>query len=269
MVGGGEIHPRQARPLAASVVAFQAERENHRTAKQAAIRRSVGVMTSLAPFDHGGWVLIDEWPAPVAMAFQARLIVECSRFHHGRTRRHAPRGGECAVRVVTIPTIHEALVDAVFGRHFELRAHAGVTRQAGLAARLRQQKLRAGRMMNRVAIGAGHAVQGVPGPLDVGFLKILGVAREANFQGLLGWHQGEGVPDGRLAAAGRQVFLSRTMTAFATGLVRRPIAPRESLIVRILIEARPYVGVTGFTCVAAHVTGGCRWRLRRTKGRRK
>jgi len=188
MVGGGEVHSRQTRPLAAAVVAFQAERENHRTAQQAAIHRPVGVMASLAPFDHGGWVLIDEWPAPVAMAFQAGLIVERGLFHHGRTRRHAPGGGECAVRVVTIPTIHDAFVDAVFGRHFELRAHARVTRKAGLAARLRQQKLRAGRVMDGVAIGAGYAVQGVLGPLDVGFLKVLGVAREADFQGLLGWH---------------------------------------------------------------------------------
>jgi hypothetical protein len=39
--------------------------------------------------------------------------------------------------------------------------------------------------------------------------------------------------------------------------------------VRILIEARPYVGVTGFTCVTAHVSGRGWRRLRRTKARRK
>ena len=188
MVGGGKIHSREACSRAAAVVAFQAESEDYRTAKQPAIGRSVRVMASLAPFDDGGRVLIDEWPAPVAVAFDAGLIVEPGLFHHGRTRRHAPGGGECAVRVVTIPTIHDAFVDAVFGRHFELRAHARVTRKAGLAARLRQQKFRAGRMMDRMAIGAGYTVQGVLGPLDVGFLKVLGVAREADFQGLLGWH---------------------------------------------------------------------------------
>ena len=92
------------------------------------------------------------------------------------------------MRIVTIPAIHEAFVDAVFRRHFELRAYAGVTGKAGLAPRFRQQKFRAGRMMDGVAIRTRHAVQGVLGPLDVGFLKVLGVAREADFQGLLGWH---------------------------------------------------------------------------------
>ena len=82
MVGGGKIHPREACSLTAAVVAFQAESEDYRTAKQPAIGRSVRVMASLAPFDDGGWVLIDEWPAPVAMAFQAGLIVEGGRFHH-------------------------------------------------------------------------------------------------------------------------------------------------------------------------------------------
>ena len=75
------------------------------------------------------------------------------------------------------------------------------------------------------------------------------------------------MPDGRLAAAGGYVLLARTMAAFAVGLLRRPVARRHGLIVRILIEVRPYVRVTGFTCVTAHVRCGGWRRLRQTKGR--
>src|ERR1039457_674253 len=103
MVGDGKIHARQARTLTAAVVALQAESEDHRTAKQAAVCRSVRVMASLATLHDGGGVLIDERSAPVAVAFQAGLIVEGGLFHHGRPRRHPPCGGECAVRIVTVP----------------------------------------------------------------------------------------------------------------------------------------------------------------------
>ena len=75
------------------------------------------------------------------------------------------------------------------------------------------------------------------------------------------------MPDGRLPAAGGYVLLARTMAAFTAGLLRRPVARRHGLIVRILIEIRPYVRVTGLTCVTAHVPCGGRRRLRRTKGR--
>ena len=75
------------------------------------------------------------------------------------------------------------------------------------------------------------------------------------------------MPDGRLAAAGGYVLLARTMAAFAAGLLRRPVARRHGLIVRILIEIRPYVRVTGFTWITAHVRCSGRRRLRRTKGR--
>jgi len=265
MVGSGKIHPGESCTLTAAVVALEAKSEDHGTPQQAAVHGSVRVMASLAPFDDCGRVLIDEGAAPVAVALQASLVIERCLVHHGRTRRHTPSGGECAVRIVAIPAIHEAFVDAVFGRHLELRAHAGVTCEARLAASLGEQKLRAGRMMDGVAIRAGYAVQGVLGPLNVGFLKVLGVAREARIQDLLGLHEGECMPDGRFPATGCHVLLPRTVTTFTAGLLGRPVARRQRLIVWVLIEAGPYIRVASFTCVTAEICVRGR-RLRRTKG---
>jgi len=255
------IHARKARPGAAAVVAFQAQSKDHRPPQEAPVGRSMRIVARLAAFDHGGRMLIHEGSAPVAVALHTGFIVERGLFHHGRPRGHAPGSRERAMRIVAIPAIHEAFVDAMLGGHFELRAHACVARKAGLAARLREQEFRARRMMDGMAIGAGNAVQGVLGALDVGFLKVLRVAGETDFHGLFGVHQRERVADGGLSAMGRHVFLPRTVAAFASGQSRRPVARGHCLIVRVLIEGRPHVHVAGLTGVAPHKTGGRRRRL--------
>jgi hypothetical protein len=253
------VDARFARSRAAAVVAFKAQCKDDGSSQEPAVGRPVRIVACLAALDNGWCMLINEGSAPVAMAFHAGFVVERGLFHHRRTCRPPPRSGKRTVRIMTIPAIHEALVDAMLGGHFELRAYAVMARKTRLATSLRQQEFRARRMMDRVAVGTDHVIHGVFRALDVRLLEVLRMAREASVQDLLGLHQGERVLDGGLATLRSDVILPRTVTTLAPGLLGRTVARGHRLVVRILIEARPYVGVTGLTGGAAHETVG--WRL--------
>ena len=59
-----------------------------------------------------------------------------------------------------------------------------------------------------------------------------------------------------------QVFLGRTVTTFAARLLRGLFAGRDALVVRILAEVHPHVGMAGFTGVTAGKPGTRGGRLR-------
>src|ERR1039457_3885421 len=160
MPGRLEVHAQAARSLGSAVVTLQADRKHHRPPQQLSVHGAVRVVTGLAALHPHRRMLVDERPALVHVALQAGLLVPQGLLHHAGTLAHAPRWGECAVRVVAIRTLHEALVHAMLGGHVELRANGGVAHVTKLVLLLGQKILGSGRMVNRVATGAGHVIQG-------------------------------------------------------------------------------------------------------------
>ena len=180
VAGRLEIHAPVARALGSAVVAFQADRKDHWPPQQFGVHGTVRIVTGFAALDLHRGMLVYERPTLVYVALQARFFVTQGLLHHAGTLAHAPRWGVCAVRVVAIRTLHEALVHAMLGGHVELRANGGVARVAELVLLLGQEILGSGRMVNRVATGAGHVIQGVLRAPDVGPREIARLAESGD-----------------------------------------------------------------------------------------
>src|ERR1035441_4104764 len=116
-------------------------------------------------------------------------------------------------------------------------------------------------MVDGVATGARHVVLRVFRSPDIGPRQIARMTPQAGVQHLLRLHQRKCPRDGRLPAARLHVLPCRSMTTFAARLLLRLLTRRDALVVRILIEVHPYVGMAGFTRVTAGKTG--------TRGRRR
>ena len=98
--------------------------------------------------------------------------------------------------------MHEAFIHAVLGRHGELRPHGGVAAIAEFALLLRQQELRRGRMVDRVAARARHVVPRMFRALDICLFQVARMAPQAGVQHLLRRHQRKCPRNGVLPAAG-------------------------------------------------------------------
>jgi len=109
-----------------TVMASQAQGEDHRPHQQLCVGRSMRHMAYATALHPHRWMLVGERPAFVRVAFQAGLLIALRAIDQARPVRHAPRGCEGAVRVVTIRARHEAFVYAVLEGHGKLRAHIRV-----------------------------------------------------------------------------------------------------------------------------------------------
>ena len=107
--------------------------------------------------------------------------------------------------------------------------------------------------MNRVTVSADDIGEGMLRAANIGLRKIACVAVEASVQDGFGLHQREGARNGGRAAAGFDVGFTGSVTAFASGALGWLIAARDALVMRILIEVEPDVGVTSFTYRAPDV----------------
>ena len=85
--------------------------------------------------------------------------------------------------------------------------------------------------------------------------RVCAVAAQAGVQRFFGPELGES-DDGRFAAVRVDVRLPGSVAAFAAGIFGRFLAGGDAFEMRILIEGRPDVGMTGFAGLAADVIGG-------------
>lgn len=99
-------------------------------------------MTRFAAVHAHRLMLIHERPALFRVALQAGLFVRQSLFDHSRTRRHAPRRSEGAVRVMAVGAYHHSFVNPVFERHGELRPHIVMAAVAQVDLAFREQEFR-------------------------------------------------------------------------------------------------------------------------------
>ena len=134
--------------IARAVVAFEAHGEYNGPSQQARIHRTVRPVAGLATLDSHRGVLEHERAAFIGMTADAGLLIAGVLLHHARTLPVAPGGSERAVGIVAIRTLHETLIHAVLGRHFELGADVGVTGVTEIGLLASQQKLRRGGFVN-------------------------------------------------------------------------------------------------------------------------
>src|SRR5579885_1581190 len=169
-----------------SVVAFQAQRKDHRPPQQARVRGSVRVVALLAAFYAHNGMLKHKRSALFGMAFETGLFIAHRRIDHARPGRHAPGRWKRSVRVVAIRTRHEPLVDSVLERHGELRAYFGVTSVAEISLIFCKQRARGLRPVNRMATDARHAADGVLRSADVRARDGLAVTLQAHVKSPFG-----------------------------------------------------------------------------------
>jgi hypothetical protein len=156
------------------------------------------------------------------------------------------------MRVMAITALHKSLVDTVLEGHGEfrpLRNMAAVT-QLGLA--LRQEKFRRCGLVYRVTVSARNAIQRMWRRTNVSPDEAIRVTTKTGVQRRLRTKLSEG-DDGRLSSMRLNVRLCRPMATFAAGVGWFFFADRNTLEMRILVELEPYVGVAGFTGIAADV----------------
>lgn len=209
-------------------------------------------------------MLKHEGPALFGVAFEAGLFIAQRLVNHARTRRHPPGGSECAVRIVAIGAGHETLVDAMLEGHVELRSDRLMARIAEVGLIVGEQEFRRRGMMDGVTARADDVVQRMRGPAYIASRQRLGMAAKAVVEDLARLKLGEG-DDRALAAMRFDVRFTRAMTAFATSALGWLFARRDAFEVRVLIEARPDVRMTGAADITAYEAGwrACRGGLRR------
>lgn len=218
MGGRSELDPVVlATEIGSAIVALKTQREDLRTLEQTGVHTAVWDVAGGATVDTDCSVLKDEGAALVDVTLHARLFVLEAVRHHARTGRHAGGRGVGSMGIVAIGALHEALIDAVFDGHGELRANVGVATVAEVSLRLGEELLGGGCLMDGVAVGANHVGSGVGTTTDVGAADLLGVAVEAGVEGLLGSVAGEG-DDFGFVAFGFDVRLARAVAALAAFL---------------------------------------------------
>jgi len=197
-------------------------------------------------------VLVDEGPALIGVAFQARFFISLLLIDHVGSHAHPPACREGPVGIVAIRALDGPFVYTMLERHRELRLHrrvAGITKLGLLPGEKKSRRLR---IMNRVAIRADHVRLRVSTPADVGARKRLRVAAEAGVKRFLGSDFRE-CDDGRLAAVSLDVSLPRSMAAFAARVFRRFLAAGDAFVMRVAEELVPNRGMACFAGVTANV----------------
>jgi hypothetical protein len=155
---------------------------------------------------------------------------------------------------------HESFVDAMLEGQGELAANVVMATITEFGLALDQQEFRNGRFVNGVTIGADHVIQGVGGAANVGAAQGLGVASETVVQNLhrLKLRKSD---DGSFAATRLHVGLARAVTGLASSAFGRFFAGGDALVMWVLVEVGPNVGVAGTAYVTTDEAGGGR-RLR-------
>jgi len=189
-------------------------------------------------------VLVNERPALIGVALQARFLIAICLIDHSRSRSHAPSRIEGSMRVVAIGALDHAFIDAVFIRHGELGANGRVAGVAKLCLLLGQQESRRRRFVNRVTRRADHVLLGMHAPANIRASKGLSVTAEAGVENPFR-REFRKCDDRRFGAARLQVRAPRAVAAFASGIFGLVFSGREAHRVWIPIKVPPDVGVAG------------------------
>ncbi|HEY1948912.1 MAG TPA: hypothetical protein VGG97_18030 [Bryobacteraceae bacterium] len=154
---------------------------------------------------------------------------------------------------MAIAALHKPLVDAVLEGHGEFRPLSDMAAVTQLGLTLRQQKFRRCGLVYRVTVRAGDVIQGVRRGTNVRPVEAVRMTTKTGIQSRLRTKLSKS-NDSRLSAMRLNVCLGRPMTTLTTGVGRFFFSDRNTLEMRIFVELEPYVGVAGFTGIAADVS---------------
>ena len=157
-------------------MALQADQEPCRAVQQACVGTSVRIVATRATLDAHRGVLVQERPALVGVALQARKVVPEGLRDHARRVRRAPGRDGSAVRIVAVGAGHRALVHPMLERHLEPRPDLLVAAVAEVALPVSQQRAGIVRRMHGMAARAADLARQMRGPLHVQLAEIAGVA---------------------------------------------------------------------------------------------
>ena len=240
-----------------AVVAFQARGEYGGPPKHLRVHRPVGGVAAFAAIDTDRGVFVDEGTPLIDMALQAGLLIGLRLVDHVRTLAGSPGWGGGSVGIVAIGALDGAFVDAMLEGHGELRAHGGVAGIAEIGLLFGEHLCGSLRLVNGMAIGSDHVVQGVRAAADVGSRNGLRVAAQARIENFCRADLREDA-NGFFAAAGVEVVASRAVATLATGVFGLFLAGDNALIVRVAVEGFQEFLVAGATHLAADVVVGDR-----------
>lgn len=236
---------------------FQTESENDRTAQKACIGAAVGRVATLAAFYTNRSVLENKRAAFFRVTFQTRLLIRQGLIYHAGPGTHPPRRGGGSMRVVAIGAVHEAFVHPMLEGHGKLAPHGGVAPVAQVSLGLCEEKLGGGRLMDRMATGAGDVIESVDRTADIRSRQGLTMTAKTSFQGLLCRENREG-GDRRLAWR-LHVGRTRPVASFTACVPGRLLPGSNALEVGVLIEFGPHVRMATLADRAANKAS--RWQI--------
>lgn len=136
-----------------------------------------------------------------------------------------------------------------------MRSDLGMTVVAKIRLTFGEKEFRRGGSVNGVAGGTDDVSLGVLGPANLGASDVLAVASQALVQNALGLELAES-DDRRLPASRFDVRLPRPVAPLAPGSFGSFVPRRDRLVMRVFVESRPDVRVTGLTDCASDVWRG-------------
>lgn len=159
-------------------MARQAQKVHVADLQQVNVGRAVGGMARLATFHLHGFMFENKWAALVGVTGKADRVLRCRGSHLLRSDR--------PVRVVTVSTLDQTLVDAMVKWHAELGPLLQMAGVAKLGLGLYQEELLRLRMTWRVAGDAADVtfrMQGINGVHLLGTRRVTGQAAVIDFFG--------------------------------------------------------------------------------------
>ena len=239
--------------VARAVMALEANCEQHGAVQQSGIRDPCGEWQVSQPSKRTAACSNRNGPRRSDVALEAGLLIRQSLIRHPRARSHAPRRGGRAVRVVAVAALHHALVHPVLERHIELRANRSMAFITEVGLRFGEQGFRCPGRVNRMAVGANHAVLRMCRTTNFG-------SRQSPSHGRKGSCQGPASAPARkmqrssLSHPARQHAPCPARDNPRSLLFRRFISAGDTFEMRVLVEVQPYVRMARTANIASNIS---------------
>jgi len=170
--------------------------------------------------DSYGGVFIKEGASFIGMAFQARLLILQARVDHEWAAAHLPRGTVSPMRVMTIRTGHETLVDPVFGCLGKLGSNVVVATVTDFSLPLCQEASIGFGLMDGMAGCTGDVSLRMAAAPDIRSICVFGVASQARVQYASRWQIGKSY-NALFTTLCIYMLFPRPVAAFAPGILQR------------------------------------------------
>ena len=209
-------------------------------------------MASFATVNPNRCVLIEERSPFIGVALHTRLLVLQARIDKVRTPAHFPGRSICTVWIVAIRTRHESLVHSVFKRLRKLRPNIVMATVANVGLPFGEEVPVGLGLVDRMAGGTNDIRLRVVAAADIGAVQVFGMTPETGIEDLIRRQIGE-CDDSLLSTFRVDVFLTRSVTTLAPGILYWNTGGDIRLVVWISKELECDIRVTSPACAAARI----------------